>query len=86
MSLRSNVPNGGSIEKTVKEVADPAPGNRVVRNHVQLLTDTSTDEDKQKRLLEQPNTGHFNMVRALHLADLITLLNGTIHSLCFSAE
>ncbi|KAF1351825.1 hypothetical protein BDV97DRAFT_367652 [Delphinella strobiligena] len=32
-------------------------------------------EDKQKRLLEQPNTGHFNMVRALHLADLITLLN-----------
>lgn len=34
-------------------------------------------EDKQKRLLEQPNTGHFNMVRALHLADLITLLNGT---------
>lgn len=32
-------------------------------------------QDKQKRLLEQ-ETGHFSMVRALHLADLITLMNG----------
>lgn len=35
----------------------------------------SQSEDKQKRLLAQ-NTGHFSMVRALHLADLITLGNG----------
>lgn len=33
--------------------------------------------DKQKRLLEQSETGHFSMIRAMHLADLITLLNGT---------
>lgn len=32
--------------------------------------------DKQKRLLEAQDPGHFSMVRALHLADLITLLNG----------
>lgn len=32
--------------------------------------------DKQKRLLEAENPGHFSMIRALHLADLITLGNG----------
>lgn len=32
-------------------------------------------EDKQKRLLEK-NTGHFSMIKMLHLADLITELNG----------
>jgi len=43
------------------------------------LTDNfPTAQDKQKRLLEQPNPGHFSMIRALHLADLITLGNGTI--------
>jgi CDP-diacylglycerol--serine O-phosphatidyltransferase len=31
--------------------------------------------DKQKRLLSA-DVGHFSLVRALHLADLITLLNG----------
>ncbi|KAF2155240.1 phosphatidylserine synthase [Myriangium duriaei CBS 260.36] len=36
---------------------------------------TTPSEDKQKRILAQ-NTGHFSMVRALHLADLITLGNG----------
>ncbi|KAL1303192.1 hypothetical protein AAFC00_006615 [Neodothiora populina] len=54
------MPTGENIEKTVKDVTSGTPGG----------------EDKQKRLLEQPNTGHFNMVRALHLADLITLMNG----------
>ncbi|KAK8221964.1 CDP-diacylglycerol-serine O-phosphatidyltransferase [Zalaria obscura] len=32
-------------------------------------------EDKQRRLLSE-DTGHFSMVRAFHLADLITLGNG----------
>lgn len=34
-----------------------------------------TAVDKQKRLLSA-DVGHFSLVRALHLADLITLLNG----------
>jgi CDP-diacylglycerol--serine O-phosphatidyltransferase len=32
--------------------------------------------DKQKMLLSA-DVGHFSLVRALHLADLITLMNGT---------
>lgn len=38
--------------------------------------DSLTAMDKQKRMLEATDPGHFSMVRALHLADLITLLNG----------
>ncbi|KXL50232.1 hypothetical protein M433DRAFT_141281 [Acidomyces richmondensis BFW] len=33
-------------------------------------------QDKQSRLLNSPNPGHFSLVRAYHLADLITLMNG----------
>lgn len=33
-------------------------------------------EDKQKKLL-QSDSGHFSMIKMLHLADLITELNGT---------
>ncbi|PPJ57763.1 hypothetical protein CBER1_00232 [Cercospora berteroae] len=33
-------------------------------------------KDKQERLLNDPNPGHFSLVRAYHLADLITLMNG----------
>jgi hypothetical protein len=40
-------------------------------------TNSFTAMDKQKRMLEATDPGHFSMVRALHLADLITLLNGT---------
>ncbi|KAH8701884.1 phosphatidylserine synthase [Talaromyces proteolyticus] len=36
---------------------------------------TDTSQEKQKKLL-QAETGHFSMVRTLHLADLITELNG----------
>ncbi|RMZ06197.1 hypothetical protein D0862_04714 [Hortaea werneckii] len=35
-----------------------------------------TAQDKQARLLSSPNPGHFSMIRAYHLADLITLMNG----------
>jgi len=34
-------------------------------------------QDKQVRLLSQ-DAGHFSLFRALHLADFITELNGTI--------
>ncbi|KAJ4384550.1 CDP-diacylglycerol-serine O-phosphatidyltransferase [Didymella sp. IMI 355093] len=37
---------------------------------------TDKTQDKQARLLAEENPGHFSMVRALHLADLITELNG----------
>jgi hypothetical protein len=36
--------------------------------------------DKQKRMLEDSDPGHFSMIRAMHLADLITLLNGQYSS------
>lgn len=32
--------------------------------------------DKQNYLLNDPNPGHFSLIRAYHLADLITLMNG----------
>jgi len=35
-----------------------------------------TSQDKQARLLSQ-DVGHFSFIRAMHLADLITELNGT---------
>lgn len=35
-----------------------------------------TAQDKQSRLLNDPNPGHFSLIRAYHLADLITLMNG----------
>lgn len=38
-------------------------------------TTTLTSTDKQKTLLSS-ETGHFSLIRALHLADLITELNG----------
>lgn len=41
-----------------------------------MRTDTVTAQDKQARLLSQ-EAGHFSLVRALHLADFITELNGT---------
>lgn len=37
---------------------------------------SETAQDKQSRLLNSPNPGHFSLVRAYHLADLITLMNG----------
>lgn len=47
-----------------------------------MLIDCSA-VDKQKRLLEK-DTGHFSMIKMLHLADLITELNGTITLPIFS--
>lgn len=40
-----------------------------------LTMPRSAAMDKQKTLLSA-DVGHFSLVRAMHLADLITLLNG----------
>lgn len=50
------------------------------RGQTQMLMDLSfsplfTAIDKQKTLLSA-DVGHFSLVRAMHLADLITLMNG----------
>jgi len=42
---------------------------------VPVLTRSRASDDKQKDLLSS-ETGHFSLVRAMHLADLITELNG----------
>jgi len=36
----------------------------------------STAVDKQTRILHEPDPGHFSLIRAYHLADFITLMNG----------
>ncbi|KAF2400008.1 phosphatidylserine synthase [Trichodelitschia bisporula] len=71
MSRRSGAPNGlapssESDSKRPDTGALPAP-------RLPLLTGTA--HEKQARLLAS-DTGHFSMIRALHLADLITELNG----------
>lgn len=43
-----------------------------MRRHVLIIT----ADDKQAKLLSQ-EAGHFSLVRALHMADFITELNGT---------
>ncbi|KAK5132956.1 hypothetical protein LTR08_008319 [Meristemomyces frigidus] len=48
-------------------------------NGVEKATKETVQEppkDKQARLLNDPEPGHFSLVRAYHLADLITLMNG----------
>ena len=40
------------------------------------MADTTTEQDKQTYLLNAENPGHFSLVRAYHLADFITLMNG----------
>ena len=44
--------------------------------HVEQTLTTPTAKDKQERLLNSPDPGHFSLVRAYHLADFITLMNG----------
>jgi len=46
---------------------------------------TPIAEDKQKKLLQE-DSGHFSMIKMLHLADLITELNGmdVLVSICFN--
>jgi len=50
------------------------------------LIDYKTGADKQVRLLAQDDGGHFSMVRALHLADAVTALNGSFALRFFSVS
>ncbi|EGY19114.1 CDP-diacylglycerol-serine O-phosphatidyltransferase [Verticillium dahliae VdLs.17] len=40
--------------------------------------DVSTPAQDKQKLLLSSETGHFSLIRAMHLADLITLCNGTL--------
>ncbi|KAF2500833.1 putative CDP-diacylglycerol--serine O-phosphatidyltransferase [Lophium mytilinum] len=60
MSRRNGGPNGAD-----KDIAAP----------VKDLTKPDPTQDKQARLLNS-DSGHFSLIRALHLADFITALNG----------
>jgi hypothetical protein len=65
-----------------KDVTASPRTSRQTYKHDNMDTDADreTAMDKQKRMLEATDPGHFSMIRALHLADLITLLNGTAQS------
>lgn len=73
MSKRTNLnASNGSTKDARAEPGEPAPtspaANKPLLIHI--------IEDKQKKLL-QADSGHFSMIKMLHLADLITELNGT---------
>ncbi|ROV90740.1 hypothetical protein VSDG_08320 [Cytospora chrysosperma] len=48
----------------------------MVSNGDAKKSETTTSYDKQKDLLSSDAGGHFSLIKALHLADLITELNG----------
>ncbi|MCJ1475143.1 CDP-diacylglycerol-serine O-phosphatidyltransferase [Lambiella insularis] len=62
-----------------KDAAQNTPNNsealQALNAGEQYAETPTPGQDKQKMLLES-NAGHFSMIRALHLADLITELNG----------
>ena len=70
MSRRVNA----SVDAAKEVTASPRTSSK--HDHMDTNTDRETAMDKQKRLLEESDPGHFSMIRAMHLADLITLLNG----------
>ena len=64
----------------VREISSPRPAAASLPPFVSSLTCGAlfalhTAHDKQKVLLSS-DAGHFSLIRALHLADLITELNG----------
>ncbi|KAL8738899.1 MAG: hypothetical protein Q9181_000351 [Wetmoreana brouardii] len=79
MSLRSHAANGG-VDKTTSSSIPSDGGMRFLillsQFEVPTLMNCATGQEKQKKLLAA-DAGHFSMIKALHLADLITELNGT---------
>ncbi|KKA28046.1 hypothetical protein TD95_001538 [Thielaviopsis punctulata] len=89
MSKRASVSNGSSSSTSsstpliAASPAKPFPVRRLVRFKLGIgrkvkNPDTRAvfpNNDKQ-RLLLSADTGHFSLVRAMHLADLITMMNG----------
>lgn len=72
MSKRTSagVSNGSAKDSTAGE-----PGE-CPNNNPRTKTNRILAEDKQKRLLQEDGS-HFSLIKAMHLADLITELNGT---------
>lgn len=78
MSKRSNVPNGANKATGggagSKRTTPPRPHPKSVLHPLTLPCTAAYD--KQEHLLNSPNPGHFSLIRAYHLADFITLMNG----------
>ncbi|CAL3971727.1 unnamed protein product [Diplocarpon coronariae] len=62
-------------KRTSSGVSNGSAKDVVVGDHARTWTDCHMGEDKQKRLLSE-DTGHFSLIKAMHMADLITELNG----------
>jgi hypothetical protein len=85
--------NGGAVKETTAAAAaseiSSEPGEYSPRRVILCQTWSGRltrcawglGYDKQKNLLSN-ETGHFSLIRALHLADLITELNGTSSEPC----
>lgn len=69
----------GQVSCTFSSPESLSPLGRQSRNKsADIFTPATTAYDKQKDLLSS-ETGHFSLIRAMHLADLITEMNGTRH-------
>lgn len=67
----------GQVSCTFPSPESLSPLGRQSRNKsADIFTPATTAYDKQKDLLSS-ETGHFSLIRAMHLADLITEMNGT---------
>ena len=77
MSKRSSVASlGANGSRGPTSSASSQPGMWSLISVVDLATTNVREAiDKQKTLLSA-DVGHFSLVRAMHLADLITLMNG----------
>lgn len=67
--------NGATKGGDSSPVLPGQPQEPVIRAHHAANRTLNSAQDKQKLLLSA-DTGHFSLVRALHLADFITLCNG----------
>jgi hypothetical protein len=79
MSKRSSASaaNGSTKDATVGEPGESFdPAATAPRVSSLSITDRMLAVEKQKKLLHEA-TGHFTLIRMLHLADLITELNGS---------
>ncbi|KAE8343906.1 hypothetical protein BDV24DRAFT_149467 [Aspergillus arachidicola] len=72
---------GSEFELSMSRRSSVMPSNASTNSGVPPAGDGG--QEKQKMLLSA-ETGHFSMVRALHLADLVTELNGTVMSVLSS--
>lgn len=74
MSKRASAGSNGGVAKDSVSPGRPLPSHSARRP---ATNGDATAMDKQKMLLSA-DVGHFSLVRAMHLADLITLMNGKL--------